>query len=105
MIKAPLRIERIYKDVHLTGLVRPDGKVEFDGQTYDSPSTAAGMARKTDDGSNSYPSICEDSTDACDPFKSYAMAAHRPTNRKSPASSRLFIQRNAAVLARTICVL
>jgi len=47
LIKAPLQIERIYKDVHLTGLVRPDGKVEFDGQAYDSLSTAAGMARKS----------------------------------------------------------
>jgi predicted type IV restriction endonuclease len=47
LIKAPLRIERIYKEVHLTGLVRPDGKVEFDGQAYDSLSTAAGMARKS----------------------------------------------------------
>ena len=47
LINAPLRIERTYKDVHLTGLVRPHGKVEFDGQTYDSPSTAAGMARKS----------------------------------------------------------
>jgi Restriction Enzyme Adenine Methylase Associated len=27
--------------------VRPDGKVEFDGQVYDSVSTAAGMARKS----------------------------------------------------------
>jgi hypothetical protein len=47
LIKAPLRIERQYKGVHLTGLVRPDGKVEFDGQAYDSLSTAAGMARKS----------------------------------------------------------
>jgi hypothetical protein len=27
--------------------VRPDGLVEFDGQAYDSLSTAAGMARKS----------------------------------------------------------
>jgi hypothetical protein len=47
LIKAPLRIERDYKKVQLTGLVRPDGKVEFDGQAYDSLSTAAGMARKS----------------------------------------------------------
>jgi len=47
LIRAPFRIEREYKGVHLSGLVRPDGKVEFDGQAYDSLSTAAGMARKS----------------------------------------------------------
>ncbi|MGD1097876.1 MAG: hypothetical protein ABSB35_38545 [Bryobacteraceae bacterium] len=47
LIRAPFRIEREHKGVHLTGLVRQDGKVEFDGQAYDSLSTAAGMARKS----------------------------------------------------------
>jgi predicted type IV restriction endonuclease len=47
LIHPPLRIERIYRDVHLAALVRTDGKVEFDGQAYDSLSTAAGMARKS----------------------------------------------------------
>ena len=47
LIRAPLRIEREYKGVHLSALVRQDGKVEFDGQVYESPSTAAGMARKS----------------------------------------------------------
>ena len=47
LITAPLRIERVYKDVRVTGLVLPDGRVEFDGQAYDSASTAAGMARKS----------------------------------------------------------
>ena len=47
LIRPPFRIEREYKGVHLAGLVRPDGKVEFDGQVYDSLSTAAGMARKS----------------------------------------------------------
>lgn len=47
LIRTPFPIEKEYKGVHLTGLVRPDGKVEFDGQAYDSPSTAAGMARKS----------------------------------------------------------
>ena len=47
LIHAPLRIERDYKGVHLTAQVRQDGKVEFDGQAYDSLSTAAGMARKS----------------------------------------------------------
>lgn len=53
-IRPPLRIERTYKDVHLTAkdvhltaVVRQDGKVEFDGQAYDSLSTAAGIARKS----------------------------------------------------------
>ena len=47
LIRPPFRIEREYKAVHLTAAVRPDGKVEFDGQVYDSLSTAAGMARKS----------------------------------------------------------
>jgi len=47
LIRTPFRIEREYKGIHLAGLVRPDGKVEFDGQVYDSLSTAAGMARKS----------------------------------------------------------
>jgi hypothetical protein len=47
LIRTPFRIEREYKGVHLTALVRPDGKVDFDGQAYDSLSTAAGMARKS----------------------------------------------------------
>jgi hypothetical protein len=47
LIRTPLRIERKYRDVHLTAVVRQDGKVEFDGRGYDSVSTAAGMARKS----------------------------------------------------------
>jgi len=47
LIRPPLRIEREYKKAHLTAAIRPDGKVEFDGQAYDSLSTAAGMARKS----------------------------------------------------------
>jgi hypothetical protein len=47
LIRPPLQIERKYKNVHLTAVVRQDGKIEFDGQAYDSPSTAAGMARKS----------------------------------------------------------
>jgi hypothetical protein len=47
LIKAPLPIERDYKTVHLTGLVRPDGRIEFGGKVYDSLSAAAGMARKS----------------------------------------------------------
>ncbi len=47
LIRAPLRIEREYQGVHLTALVRQDGKVEFGGQVYESLSAAAGMARKS----------------------------------------------------------
>lgn len=47
LIRTPLRIERRYKGVHLTASVRPDGRIEFGGQEYDSLSTAAGMARKS----------------------------------------------------------
>lgn len=47
LIRAPFRIEREYKGVHLTALIRGDGRIEFDGQPYDSLSTAAGMARKS----------------------------------------------------------
>ena len=47
LIRTPFQIERDYKGVHLTAVVRQDGKVEFDEQAYDSLSTAAGMARKS----------------------------------------------------------
>jgi len=47
LIRPPLRLEREYKGVQVTATVRPDGKVEFDRQAYDSLSTAAGMARKS----------------------------------------------------------
>lgn len=47
LIRTPLRIEREYKGAHLTAVVKPDGKIEFDGEVYDSLSTAAGMARKS----------------------------------------------------------
>jgi len=47
LIRTPFRIEREYKGAPFTALVRPYGKVEFDGQVYDSLPTAAGMARKS----------------------------------------------------------
>ena len=47
LIRPPFRIEREYKGAHLAGTVRPDGKIEFEGQVYDSLSTAGGMARKS----------------------------------------------------------
>jgi hypothetical protein len=47
ILRPPLRLERKYKDVHLTAVVQQDGRIEFDGQVYDSLSTAAGTARKS----------------------------------------------------------
>jgi hypothetical protein len=47
LIKGPLEVERDYKGVHLTAVVEGNGKVVFGGETYDSLSTAAGMARKS----------------------------------------------------------
>jgi len=51
LIRPPLEIERDYKGKHLAAVIRQDGKVEFSGETYDSLSTAAGIARKTVTGS------------------------------------------------------
>jgi hypothetical protein len=47
LINAPLEVERIYKGVKLLATIQPDGRVAFGGQSYDSLSTAAGMARKS----------------------------------------------------------
>jgi len=47
LISPPLAIERDYKGVHLTAQLRQDGKIEFDGQAYESLSTAGGAARKS----------------------------------------------------------
>ncbi len=47
MVRPPLKLEREYKGVHLEAVVERDGKVRCDGQSYDSLSTAAGMARKS----------------------------------------------------------
>ena len=47
LIKPPLEIERSYKGVKLTATIQGDGSVSFDGQSYDSLSTAGGMARKS----------------------------------------------------------
>jgi predicted type IV restriction endonuclease len=58
LIRPPLEIERDYKGKHLVAVIQPDGKIQFGGETYDSLSTAAGMARKTVIGSppgRSYP--------------------------------------------------
>lgn len=47
LIQPPLEVERDYKGVHLVAIVHRNGKVEFAGESYDSLSTAAGMARKS----------------------------------------------------------
>lgn len=46
IINAPLELERDYKGTHLTAVIEETGKVVFAGDTYDSLSTAACMARK-----------------------------------------------------------
>lgn len=51
-IAAPLKIYKKYKGVNLTATVSPDGSVEFNGQRFDSCSTAASVARGTVVGGN-----------------------------------------------------
>jgi len=47
LIQAPLELERDYRGVHVAAVIQPNGTVVFDGQPYDSLSTAGGMARKS----------------------------------------------------------
>ncbi len=47
LINPPLRVEKEYLGSHLEAVIQPDGTILFDGVTYRSPSTAAGMARKS----------------------------------------------------------
>lgn len=47
LLQPPLALERAYKGVRLEATLEADGRVSFDGQCYDSLSTAAGMARKS----------------------------------------------------------
>ncbi len=47
LIKPPVELERDYKGAKLKAVVQPDGTITFDGQSYDSLSTAGGMARKS----------------------------------------------------------
>lgn len=47
LVQAPLQLEKEYKGVHLKAAIRTDGTVEFKGESYDSLSTAGGMARKS----------------------------------------------------------
>ncbi len=46
-IRPPLEIETPYKGRHLTARIEADGTVSWNGASYDSLSTAAGMARKS----------------------------------------------------------
>ena len=46
-VKAPLELERTYKGAKLTATVEQDGTVTFGGASYDSLSTAGGMARRS----------------------------------------------------------
>lgn len=47
LVESPLVLQKLYKGVLLEAVVGPDGLVEFDGQSYESLSAAAGMARKS----------------------------------------------------------
>ena len=47
LVPSPLTLERSYKGVHLEATLGADGRVSFDGEAYDSLSTAAGMARRS----------------------------------------------------------
>ncbi len=47
IIDPPLVLEKDYKGVDLEAVVQQDGTVLYDGEAYDSPSTAGGMARKS----------------------------------------------------------
>src|SRR5579871_5477942 len=46
LIKPPLELVRDYKGTHLNAVIEHSGKVVFASESYDSLSTAAGMARK-----------------------------------------------------------
>jgi hypothetical protein len=45
LIRPPLELEKTYKGSRLTGRLEPDGRVTCLGQTFDSLSTSAGIAR------------------------------------------------------------
>lgn len=47
LLRTPAEVERTYKGVRLTALIREDGTVCFEGTLYDSLSVAGGMARKS----------------------------------------------------------
>jgi Restriction Enzyme Adenine Methylase Associated/Type I restriction enzyme R protein N terminus (HSDR_N) len=47
LVQPPLPLEKMYKGVRLEGLIGADGRVGFAAESYDSLSTAGGMARKS----------------------------------------------------------
>src|SRR5215211_3300976 len=47
LIEPPLKLEKVYKGVHLEAEVQQDGTIVFDGDTYKSLSLAAALARKS----------------------------------------------------------
>lgn len=47
LIQTPLHLERDYKGVHLEAEIQADGAVTVTGESYDSLSTAGGMARRS----------------------------------------------------------
>lgn len=47
LIVPPLQVEKRYKGVSLEATIVQSGQIVWDGTPYDSPSTAAGMARKS----------------------------------------------------------
>jgi hypothetical protein len=47
ILRAPLTVFRRYKGTDLKATIRSDGRVEFQGTSYDTPSSAADHARAT----------------------------------------------------------
>lgn len=47
VVQTPLSLSKVYKGVQLEAVINSDGRVQFAGESYDSLSTAAGMARKS----------------------------------------------------------
>jgi hypothetical protein len=47
LCQTPLQLEREYRGVHLRAVIQNDGAVGVSGESYDSLSTAGGMARKS----------------------------------------------------------
>lgn len=45
IITPPTEIEAVFRGQRFTAIITADGLIEFDGESYDSPSTAGGMAR------------------------------------------------------------
>ena len=47
LLETPIELERKYRKTHLKASIQADGKVIFDGESYNSLSTSASMARKS----------------------------------------------------------